>query len=357
MKILSQPDTFQYQVIYTKIERDNNGQARFTDYYLNVDRNRYFNPASTVKLPTALAALEKLNEMEVDGVNKNTVMLTDSSWHRQTRVVTDTSNSNGFPSVAHYIKKIFLVSDNDAYNRLYEFVGQETLNRSLHEKGYNNVRITRRFVGMNEEENRHTNAVRFIKSDKQVYYQPAATSNFTFDFSRKVLIGNGHWDRNDSLVNSPMDFTTHNNLPLEDLNKMLRGILFPESIPESQRFHLTENDRQFLLEYMSKLPSESHFPNYDTTEFFDSYAKFFFKSGKKKIPEHIKIYNKTGWSYGFLTDASYVHDRENNIEFMLSAVIYVNADGILNDNRYEYQQLGYPFFGEIFRVIYEYERE
>ncbi|MDP9231009.1 MAG: glycoside hydrolase family 9 protein, partial [Bacteroidota bacterium] len=39
--------------------------------------------------------------------------------------------ANGFPSIAQYIKKIFLVSDNDAYNRLYEFLGQQTINDKL----------------------------------------------------------------------------------------------------------------------------------------------------------------------------------------------------------------------------------
>ena len=29
---------------------------------------------------------------------------------------------------------------------------------------------------------------------------------------------------------------------------------------------------------------------------------------------------------------------------MLSGSIYVNSDGILNDNRYEYIEIGYPFF-------------
>jgi len=44
-----------------------------------------------------------------------------------------------------------------------------------------------------------------------------------------------------------------------------------------------------------------------------------------------------------LTDASYVADFKNNVEYMLSATIYVNKDGILNDNKYEYESIGHPF--------------
>jgi hypothetical protein len=210
---------------------------------------------------------------------------------------------------------------------------------------------------MNAEENKHTNAIRFVKNNQLIYSQPALYSRFNFDFSRKILIGRGHWNRNDSLIKEPMDFTTHNNLPLEDLQKMLQSVLFPKSVSKTQRFHLTDDDYRLLYHYMSAYPSESKFPNYDTSEYFDSYTKFFYKTGKQKIPEHIRIFNKTGWSYGFLTDASYVVDFKNKVEFMLSAVIYVNADGILNDNKYEYESIGYPFFNQIYKVIYEYELE
>jgi len=40
---------------------------------------------------------------------------------------------------------------------------------------------------------------------------------------------------------------------------------------------------------------------------------------------------------------------------MLSVVIYVNADGILNDNKYEYDETGYPFLYQLGQLIYRYE--
>jgi hypothetical protein len=356
-RVLARPDSFQYQVIYTRIDRNLKNVPAFTHYFLNVDRNRYFNPASTVKLPTALAALEKLNDLKIKGLDRYTPMITDSAYSGQTPVHRDTSSPDGHPSVAHYIRKIFIVSDNDAYNRLYEFVGQQTLNETLRGKGYGDVRITRRFVPMTPEENRHTNPLFFIENGDTVYKQPAAYSSIKFHIPGKIFVGHAHLDRRDSLVHAPMEFTTHNNFPLEDLHKMVQSVIFPQSVPQQQRFRLTGDDLKFLYHYMSLLPYQSPYPAYDTTEFFDSYAKFFFKSGKREVPPHIRIFNKPGWSYGFLTDAAYVQDLQTGIEFMLSAVIYVNADGVLNDNRYEYESIGYPFFGELFRVIYEAERE
>ncbi len=354
--ILDQPDTFQYQIIYTQITRDSRNRPHFQNYYINVDRNRYFNPASTVKLPTALVALEKLNAMNRPGVDKYTSMLIDSSFEKQSAVYTDTSSADSLPSVAQYIRKIFLVSDNDAYNRLYEFDGQQTINEKLWSKGFKDVRITRRFVAMNEEQNRHTNTIRFVKDGKLNYGQPPALISVTFNFNKKIFIGHAHYNLDDSLIQAPMDFTTHNNLPIEDLQKMLQSVLFPASVPKKQRFGLNRDDYKFLYQYMSELPGESSHPKYDTAEFFDSYSKFFFfKAGRGKIPGYIRSFNKPGWSYGFLTDAAYIVDFKNNIEFMVSGVIYVNKDGILNDDKYEYEETGYPFFKEVGTIIYNYE--
>jgi len=354
--ILNHPDSFRYQLIYTKIDRNEKNEPRFRNYYFHADPSLYFNPASMVKLPTALIALEKLNDLQIAGLDRSTPMFTDSGYEKQTAVSVDASSEIGLPSIGHYIKKVFLVSDNEAYNRLYEFVGQELLNKRLWEMGYHQTRIVRRFVTMNEEQNRHTNPIRFVKDGRLIYGQPGLYDSMPFDFSRKVMIGNAHFNREDSLIHEPMDFTTHNNFPLEDMQQVLQAALFPQSVPPSKRFRINEADYRFLLEYMSKLPSQSHYPRYDTAEFFDSYTKFFlFKAGRSKIPEYIQDFNKTGWSYGFLTDVAYIRDTLNKVEFMLSGTIYTNRDGILNDDKYEYEETGYPFFKKTGEIIYNYE--
>jgi hypothetical protein len=354
--ILQQPDTFRYQLIYTKIDRDENNHPHFTHYFYRIDHNEYFNPASAVKMPLAFLALEKMNGLEQYGINKFTPMFIDSAYSKQTKVTEDSTAANGLPSIAQYIKKIFLVSDNDAYNKLYEFIGQQTINQRLWQMGYKDMRITRRFVPMNEEENRHTNPVRFVENGKLLYNQSPAYNSVPFDFNRKILIGWAHYNQNEELVQSPMDFTSHNNAPLEDLQQILQSVLFPESVSAKKRFSLSEEDYRFLYQYMSEYPSESRYPKYDTAEYFDSYTKFFmFKAGRTQIPHSIRVFNKPGWSYGFLTDIAYIVDFKNRVEFMLSGVIYVNSDGILNDDKYEYDQIGYPFFKEVGNIIYHYE--
>ncbi len=40
---------------------------------------------------------------------------------------------------------------------------------------------------------------------------------------------------------------------------------------------------------------------------------------------------------------------------MLSATIYANADGILNDDKYDYETVGLPFMEKLGQLLYNYE--
>lgn len=355
-QVIANPDTFRLQIIYTKIDRDARNNPSFENYYFNFDNDLYFNPASTVKMPLAFLALEKLNKIGKEGVDKYTPMQFDSSFSGQVKMLHDSSSENYLPSIAHFINKAFLVSDNDAYNRMYQFVGQGPINEGLRAKGYHNTRIIRQFMGFSDEQNRNTNQIRFLSKDgKVIYTQPPAYNKSVFDFSRIIKVGKGHLNRNDSLIHQSIDFTKANIVGLEDLQRMLRSVMFPESLPRDSRFDLTKDDYAFLYRYLSQYPSETNYPKYDTSEYYDSYVKFFFRGDNRKMPPHVRVFNKVGWAYGFQTDVSYVVDFKNNVEFMLAATVYVNSDGILNDNRYEYKEMGWPFLYELGQLVYQYE--
>jgi hypothetical protein len=354
--VISQPDTFRLQIIYTQINRDRNNSLSFKNYYFNFDNALYFNPASTVKLPLAALALEKLNRIGRRDISKYTAIEFDSSYAGQVPMQTDSTSENYLPTIAHYIKKAFLVSDNDAYNRMYQFVGQGPINSWLHDKGYHDTRIIRQFMGFSEDQNRHTNRVRFLdKRGRVIYTQPPGYNDAAHEFSRVIKVGRAHINAHDSLINEPIDFTRANIVGLADLQRMLQNLLFPESAPVSQRFRLTGNDYAFLYQYLSQYPSETNYPKYDTSQYYDSYVKFFFRDKSRHMPSHVRVFNKAGWAYGFMTDVSYVVDFSNHVEFMLTATLYVNSDGVLNDNLYEYKEIGWPFLYEVGQAVYQYE--
>ena len=354
--VIQHPEIYRYQIIYTQINRDKNNVPSFKNYYFNYDSLRYFNPASTVKMPLAFLSLEKLKKLKDKGIDKFTPMQYDSSYSRQTVLYKDSTAENGLPSIAQFIRKAFLVSDNDAYTRMYEFVGQQTTNRRLHEMGYPDMRITRRFMRMNADENRHTNPIRFIKPDGSlIYFQQPAYNTDSFDFSHINKMGKAYMNAQDSLINEPIDFTTANNVTVYHLQQLLQSVLFPNSVPVNRGFHMEEADYDFLYRYLAQYPSETDYPKYDTALYYDSYVKFFFRQVGKSIPSYIRVFNKVGWAYGCLTDVSYVVDFKNKVEFMLTATIYVNSDGVMNDNKYDYDNIGYPFLYKLGQCIYNYE--
>jgi hypothetical protein len=354
--MMGNPEKYRIQIIYTQIDRDASNRPSFKNYYFHVNRDFYFYPASTVKLPLAMLSLEKLNRLGVKNVNKFTRLAFDSSYSGQMPLSTDSTSETGYPSIAQFIRKAFLISDNDAYNRMYEFVGQQTLNRRLLALGYPDMRIVRQFMPLNETENRHTNGIHFLDNQgKLLYIQPPAFNRDSFHFSPEAKLGIGYLNAHDSLIQGPMDFTRHNRIPLEDLQQLLQSAVFPLSLPESKRFHLNADDYSFLYRYLSQYISETPFPKYDTVKFVDSYVKFFFLDTGKQMPDQIRVFNKVGWAYGFLTDVSYIVDFSNHIEFMLTATVYTNEDGILNDNKYEYETMGFPFIYRVGQDIYQYD--
>jgi Beta-lactamase enzyme family len=357
-KVLSSPNAFRLQLVYTQIDRDQNGIPRFTNHTLYADAENYFNPASMVKMPLAFLAMEKLHELNQSGVNKFTSMQFDSNYQRQVAMYADSSAQNKKPSIAHFIKRAFLISENDPYNRLYQFVGQGPTNQKLLAKGYSSTKITRQFMGYTEDQNRHTNGIHFMnEKGLPILKLDPQYNKDSFQFGQPILIGNAHWNSKDEVVKGPFDFTRHNNISLIDMQKMLQSVLFPASVPEQNRFNMSEADRLFLLQYLSQYPSETDYPKYDSTHFYDSYVKFFFQDSTHSMPKHIRVFNKVGWAYGFLTDVSYVLDTKNNIDYMLSATIYVNSDGVVNDSKYDEATVGFPFLNTIGTAFYQYDLE
>ncbi len=163
-EILKNAASYEVQILYTQIDRDKNNKPSFRSYSYRVNSKEYFYPASTVKFPAAVLALEKLNRLGMQNVNKFTSLRIDSAASRQTRVTHDSSAENNRPSIAHYVKKVFLVSDNDAFNRLYEFLGQRELNEGLWKKGFKDVRLVHRLaIARSAEQNRATNPFTFFE--------------------------------------------------------------------------------------------------------------------------------------------------------------------------------------------------
>lgn len=351
------PATYQAQVILTEIKVDSNEKPQLIHHYWGHEAGHYFYPASTIKMPVAALALQKLNELGIMGLTPQSSMRTGRGRNPQTAGLADPSAANGLPSIAHYIRKIFLVSDNQAYNRLFEFLGPTYINTSLRSIGLNESKIVHRVgvSGFGGNGNHYLNPVGFWQEDTLLYYQGERHDVWTGPtpqpqgFQRGIGYLSG-----DSIVNAPFDFSQKNYLSLADLHGILARIMLPAAFPPNERFALRPSDYALLRQPMSQLPRESNYPAYPDKA--DNYVKFW-QFGDldpaTQIPDHIRVYNKVGWAYGYLTDVAYIEDTQAGIAYFLAGTIHVNANQIYNDGVYEYETIGLPFFGQLGRAIHK----
>lgn len=356
--IVNNPNDYYLQIAYTQIDRNSQQEPVFTLHTFNVDNTKYFYPASTVKLPAAVLALDKLRRYESLSIDKDTKLTINSDKTWMSSMLGDSSSENGEATIAQFIKKIFVVSDNDAFNRLYEFLGQDHFNQRMWDLGYSETRMRHRLsIPLTAEQNKYTNSLSFFINDKKILEQQMQFSSLPLTVnSVKNLIGKSYM-QNAELIDAPMDFSGKNFFNISEQHLFLQQIMFPRNINSDKKLYLRAEDFDFLYEWMSKLPRESRYPFYsDYDKYPDGYCKFLmFGDSNKKIPNHIRIYNKVGMAYGFLIDNAYIVDTKNKIEFFLTASVYSNDNQILNDNQYEYNELTLPFLAELGEKVYNYE--
>jgi hypothetical protein len=162
----------------------------------------------------------------------------------------------------------------------------------------------------------------------------------------------------DQRIEGPMDFSTKNVIPLVELQRGLCKLVRPDvDCGEGDRFALDDDDRALVLEAMSLLPRESINPTYDPAEYPDDHVKFVLPGLRRALGERgFTLYDKSGQAYGFTTENAYVVEKRgagggtDARSFFLAATIYTNADGVLNDDAYDYETVALPFFADLGEV-------
>ncbi len=362
--IQPQLEDFELQVIYRPLTGVDSGLT----YRFNVDPERYFYPASTVKLPAAALALQWIQEQGIYALDRYSAFL--FGYARKGQIPSpDYGMPNDIrdtlvwePSVTNYITDAMVVSDNMAYNRLFDLLGQRYINTELHRRGLK-TRILHRVgvKGYDVEANRWTPPLWVSESlwsdGEPPLIRSLAYAKTPYNVKTKGEIkGIGHYDDSlKTIVNEPFDFSTKNFLALEDLGDILQAIVLPESVDSTQRFELSEEDRLFLVETLSTRPADSSNPAHHNKP--DGYVNFLYYGGEGSYEiSGPKIYNKVGVAYGTLTEAAVFAKADGTPQFLLSATINVNRNGIYNDGVYSYDSIGFPFLKELGRAFWNLER-
>lgn len=360
-RVFENHSKYHLQVIYTQITRDSANRPHLKKFSLYPSTTKYYYPASLVKLPLVAMALEKIDSLNaIVHITKDTRVCVDSAHMCQTRESRDSLAETGYPSIAQYIKRMLLVSDNTAYNRIYEFLSPAYINSRLNRLGYKNAIVNQRFnINCDSTFNRYTNPFLFLNMDSTIIYAQPPDSNLNpiVNKAQNTKVGKGFMDKNNKLK-PPRDFRHNNYMPFADENDILLSIIFPKTVAPSKRFKLNKDDYKFLYKYMGMLPRESDCPFYNRKDFPDNFKKYIYFGKTDTITDtNVRSLNIVGRAYGFLADCSYIIDLNTGSEYCLSVLIYVNEKDILNTGKYEYDTIGLPFMSDLGKAILDYENK
>ena len=146
--ILSRPEQHRLQVLLSVPVRTESGSWRLEQHGYRVDAE-YFYPASTVKTAAAVAVLENLRPAESWGeaVTIATPLRFYPQFEQLEPVSADETNLDGGSiTIGHEVRKLFLVSDNEAFNRLFELAGRDAVNAAMHRVGLGSFHVVHRLA-------------------------------------------------------------------------------------------------------------------------------------------------------------------------------------------------------------------
>lgn len=361
-KLLTEPGEHRVQLLISEVVATAGRAPVLRRHGYRVDAE-YFYPASSIKLGAAVLALQKLADLSRERgdaellhapMEIGSLFAGDPPQRGDPADEAHPESGATLPiSVGRELRKLALVSDNQAFNRLFEFVGHETLNRGLHSLGLASVVINHRLSDARPIADQRVTAEVILRPTglAPVEVPPRVSSLALTNRGPGLQIGRGYV-RGGTVVPTPMDFTSRNGISLVDLQDLLVKVARPDVALGGPALTLTDQHRAALLEAMTQYPAESADPKYPLAEFPDAYSKFLLPGVRRVFPsrvpgERVEITGKIGRAYGFSVENAYLRNPANGRAVFVTAVVYTNADGILNDDQYEYAELADPFLADL----------
>lgn len=355
--VLADAPGHRLQILLAEPVTDSNGRTTLRRSRLG-DPRQYFYPASAIKLCGAVAALLELNRINGElgtAFGLDSELRIEPRFAGDSAIESDPSNVDGGRlTVRHALRKLFLVSDNAAYNHCYELLGQRRLNEAMWEAGFPSCRLWHRlseFRGAQEQA--QTRGVR-LRQDGVEHAIAPRDSDLALDngMFRELTVGSGHL-AGGRLVEAPLSFAAKNAILLEELQDVLVAVLRPDIQTGRRGFPgLSTGQRAFLIEALGEHPRESRNPHYDAKDHPDAAYRFLLPGAARIVPQqHLRVFDKIGRAYGFSISNCYIEDRRTGQGFFVAVVLYTNPDGVLNDDRYAYAELADPFLADVGEVL------
>jgi len=346
-EIIKEKEDYEIQVLLTKIDQYNS-KVDFQEYKYQLDDNKYFYPASTIKLPIVVLSLKKINELRSKGSEitlKSKITLNYKDDYSEL-VIRDS-----ITSFQNLIADVFLVSDNSASNILIDFVGYNYFNHEMENAGFDKTYLNHKFnpdpyVNSTWQISDLDNNIISSINDNQKIIKADEKTNGLEKGERRYFKG--------EILDESLNFSEKNRSSITDMHNLIKYIFYPEIFDSTNTFNLNVEDYDFLRYWMSRFTYEDIGEKFIGDEnFFETYNKFFIHGDEQNVSnEQIRVYNKIGQAYGTSIDNGLIKNYQDNVEFILTATIYTNKNKVINDNLYEYDDLAVPFLAKLSRAIY-----
>ena len=359
-RLLAKPAEYRLQLLISRVTTNGDGRPGLNRLGFRVGAE-YFYPASAIKLGAAVTALQAIEQLQAEYHCADLLqapMGIAPLFPGDPAQTNDPSNLDGGKiTLAHELRKMALVSDNDAFNRLFDLVGHERLNLNLRALGLSSVVINHRLSDSRRVSGgRASAAVTFYPPGGTPDVVPARRSSLILtNQAAKLKVGRGYM-QDGRLVNAPMDFTEGNGISLMDLQSLLIKLVRPDIDLGTPPLKLSAEHRAWVLRAMTEYPRESTNPVYSAADFPDDYCKCLLPGIRRVFPsatpgERIEITAKIGQAYGFTIENSYVCNPKNGRAVFVTAVIYTNTREILNSDQYEYDTVAEPFYADLGELV------
>jgi len=345
--MIKDKEDYEIQILLTKINQYNS-QVDFQEYKYQLDDNKYFYPASTIKLPIVVLALKKINELRSKGSEitlKSKITLNYKDDYSEL-VIRDS-----ITSFQNLIADVFLVSDNSASNILIDFIGYNYFNDEMKNAGFHKTYLNHKF-----NPDPYVNSTWQI-SDLDNNLISSLNDNQKIIKANDKTIGLEKGEKRyfkGEILDESLNFSEKNRSSITDMHNLIKYIFYPEIFDSTNTFNLNVEDYDFLRYWMSRFTYEDIGEKFIGDEkFFETYNKFFIHGDEQSLSnEQIRVYNKIGQAYGTSIDNALIKNYQDNIEFILTATIYTNKNRVINDNLYEYDDIAVPFLAKLSRAIY-----
>ena len=346
-EIIKKKEDYEIQILLTKIDQYNS-KVDFQEYRYQLDDNKYFYPASTIKLPIVVLTLKKINELRSKGSEitlKSKITLNYKDDYSEL-VIRDS-----ITSFQNLIADVFLVSDNSASNILIDFIGYNYFNHEMENAGFDKTYLNHKFnpdpyVNYTWQISDLDNNIISSIDDNQKIIKADEKTNGLEKGERRYFKG--------EILDESLNFSEKNRSSITDMHNLIKYIFYPEIFDSTITFNLNVEDYDFLRYWMSRFTYEDIGEKFIEDEnFFETYNKFFIHGDEQSVSnEQIRVYNKIGQAYGTSIDNGLIKNYQDNVEFILTATIYTNKNKVINDNLYEYDDLAVPFLAKLSRAIY-----